>query len=136
MVLILALALGKPILQLFDINDPTMSRDAYYVLLIQLLMLPAFSFQAPAMSIYMAIADTVRSNIAAVFQDTITFFPVLGICYGITIGTNNIWVLVGTYVINATIASVLMIIYTHWWLKHRFAHLKIKIKEDDKLKTV
>jgi hypothetical protein len=29
-----------------------------------------------------------------------------------------------------------MIIYTHWWLKHRFAHLKIKIKEDDKLKTV
>jgi Na+-driven multidrug efflux pump len=90
MVVLLSLALGKPILHLFDISNPTMFNDAYFVLLIQLIMLPAFSFQAPAMSIYMAIADTTRSNIAAIFQDIITFFPVLGICYGITMATNNI----------------------------------------------
>jgi Na+-driven multidrug efflux pump len=111
MVIILAFACGKPILGLFDINGNMMS-DAYYVLLIQLLMLPAFSFQAPAMSIYMSIADTVRSNIAAVFQDSITFFPTLGICYGISIATGNIWILVSTYVINAIIASSSMISYT------------------------
>jgi Na+-driven multidrug efflux pump len=90
MVLLLSLALGKPILQLFDIAEGRMMTDAYYVLLIQLMMLPAFSFQAPAMSIYMSVADTIRSNIAAVFQDSITFFPVLGVCYGISMSTNNI----------------------------------------------
>jgi Na+-driven multidrug efflux pump len=113
MALLLAFGLGKPILQLFDINSGTMMHDAYYVLLIQLMMLPAFSFQAPAMSVYMSVADTNRSNIAAVFQDTITFFPVLGICYGISVSSGNIWVLVSTYVINAIIASSLMIAYTH-----------------------
>jgi hypothetical protein len=113
MVLLFSLALGKPILQLFDITSGQMMTDAYYVLLIQLMMLPAFSFQAPAMSIYMSIADTIRSNIAAIFQDTITFFPILGICYGISISSNNIWILVSTYVINAIIASSLMIVYTH-----------------------
>jgi Na+-driven multidrug efflux pump len=113
MVILLALALGKPILHLFDITNGSMFTDAYYVLLIQLAMLPAFSFQAPAMSIYMSTADIVRSNISSIFQDLITFFPILGICYGITIASDNIWVLVSTYVINATIASTLMIIYTH-----------------------
>jgi Na+-driven multidrug efflux pump len=112
MVILLALCLGKPILLLFDITNNPIFRDAYIVLLIQLAMLPAFSFQAPAMSIYMSVADTIRSNIAAIFQDIITFFPILGICYGISMTTNNIWVLVATYVINASIASILMILYT------------------------
>jgi uncharacterized membrane protein YhiD involved in acid resistance len=61
---------------------------------------------------------------------------VLGICYGITMATNNIWVLVGTYVINAAIASTLMIIYTHWWLKHRFGYIKTKTEVEGKRKTV
>jgi Na+-driven multidrug efflux pump len=124
MLLLLAFALGKPILHLFDIKGTQMMNDAYLVLLIQLMMLPAFSFQAPAMSIYMSIADTVRSNIASLFQDSITFFPVLGICYGICIATGSIWVLVSTYVINAAIASSLVTTYTHWWLKHRFGKIK------------
>jgi Na+-driven multidrug efflux pump len=90
MVILIALALGKPILHLFDINNGPMFTDAYLVLLIQLAMLPAFSFQAPAMSIYMSIADTTRSIVSAIFQDSITFFPILGACYGISISANNI----------------------------------------------
>jgi spore cortex formation protein SpoVR/YcgB (stage V sporulation) len=54
------------------------------------------------------------------------------VCYGISMSTNNIWVLVSTYVINAIIASSLMIAYTHWWLKHRFGKVKTYLEVDGK----
>jgi Na+-driven multidrug efflux pump len=91
---VIAIGLNQYILKLFDIhNSPTFPRllkDAELVFSIQILMLPIFSLQAAAISIYMSIGDTVRSNISSIFQDVITFFPVLGICYGITMGTHSI----------------------------------------------
>jgi hypothetical protein len=60
---------------------------------------------------------------------------VLGICYGISTSSNNIWVLVSTYVINAIIASTLMIIYTNWWLKQRFGKIKLKTQVNGKWQT-
>jgi hypothetical protein len=53
-------------------------------------MVPIFSAQIASISIYMSIGDTLRSNISAIFQDIITFFPILGIMYGITMATQNI----------------------------------------------
>ncbi|GHU48582.1 hypothetical protein FACS1894218_5910 [Bacilli bacterium] len=91
---VIAIGLNQYILQLFDIHDsitfPNMLKDAKLVFDIQIVMLPVFSLQAAAISIYMSIGDTARSNISSIFQDTITFFPVLGITYGITMGTHNI----------------------------------------------
>jgi Na+-driven multidrug efflux pump len=90
-VLLVCVALGQPILQLFGIDKSTvMFQDAYNVVLIQSLMVVVFSLQVAAMSLFMSISDIVRSNIAAIFQDTIIFFPVLGVCYGITMATGNI----------------------------------------------
>jgi hypothetical protein len=49
--------------------------------------------------------------------------------------TNNIWVLVATYVINASIASILMILYTRWWLKKRLGKVKVKLQVANKTQT-
>jgi fructose-specific phosphotransferase system IIC component len=98
-------------LKLFDIA-PEMMGNAQLVFGIQMLMIPIFCAQTAAMSMFISIGDTVRSNIAAVFQDIITFFPVLGMMYGITIATQNIWVLVCTYAVNAFISTILLTIYT------------------------
>jgi hypothetical protein len=67
-----------------------------------------------------------------VFQDIITFFPVLGIMYGITMATQNIWVLVCTYVVNAFISTLLLTAYTVWWLYKRFGHVQIKCNTNGK----
>jgi hypothetical protein len=112
--LLICLALGQPILQLFDIQSGDMFNDAYKVLLIQSLMVVVFSFQVAAMSLFMAISDIGRSNISAIFQDIITFFPILSLSYGLTMATGNIWILVSTYVINAMVSTTLMTIYTIW----------------------
>jgi hypothetical protein len=50
--------------------------------------------------------------------------------------TGNIWILVSTYVINAIIATILMTIYTIWWLKHRFGKIPMKTKINDVTKTL
>jgi Na+-driven multidrug efflux pump len=82
-------ALGYPILKLFNI--PTnMLHNAYLVLVLENAMILIFCFQASAMAIYMASGDIIRSNLSAIFQDIITFFPVLGICVGLTHLTNDI----------------------------------------------
>jgi Na+-driven multidrug efflux pump len=82
-------ALGQPILKLFDISDQMMP-NAYRCLLIESSMIPIFSLQIGAMSIFMAIGDIVRSNVSAIFQDTITYFPTLGLMVLITNATHNI----------------------------------------------
>ncbi|GHU32359.1 hypothetical protein FACS1894166_05510 [Bacilli bacterium] len=109
---VIAIGLNQYILQLFDIHNsstfPRMLKDAKLVFSIQIVMLPVFSLQIAAISIYMSIGDTSRSNISSIFQDTITFFPILGITYGITMGTRNIWPLVCTYVISAVVATLLL----------------------------
>jgi Na+-driven multidrug efflux pump len=89
-ILLICLALGQPILELFDIQFGDMFNDAYKVLLIQSLMVVVFSFQVASMSLFMAISDIGRSNISAIFQDIITFFPILGLSYGLTMATGNI----------------------------------------------
>jgi Na+-driven multidrug efflux pump len=112
MLSILTLALGHIILQyLFNISDHMM-RNAYLVLILENAMVLIFCFQASSMSVFMAIGDILRSNISAIFQDIITFFPVLGICVGLTYATNDIWILVACYVINAFVATTLMTIYS------------------------
>jgi Na+-driven multidrug efflux pump len=86
---IIAIGINPYILRLFDVSQDMM-KDAQLVFAIQMLMIPIFSAQIASISIYMSIGDTFRSNISAVFQDIITFFPVLGIMYGITMATQNI----------------------------------------------
>lgn len=139
--ILISFVVGPPILQyLFHINNtanrPTLD-DAKKILIIQSFMLPIFSIQAAAMSIYMAIGDIVRSNISSILQDTITFFPVLGLMYLIcsTLPTDDnhlrIWLLVSTYVINAAIATSVLYIYTWWWFKNIFGRTKYKFKTQD-----
>jgi hypothetical protein len=42
--------------------------------------------------------------------------------------TNDIWILVACYVINAFVATTLMTIYTIWWLKKRLGYIRFKVK--------
>jgi Na+-driven multidrug efflux pump len=86
---IIAGALGQPVLRLFDIK-PDMMTNAYRCLLIELTMIPIFSLQIGAMSIFMSIGDIIRSNISAIFQDIITYFPTLGLMILLTTMTGNI----------------------------------------------
>jgi hypothetical protein len=56
--------------------------------------------------------------------------------YGITMATQNIWVLVCTYVVNAFIATLLLTLYTIWWLYKRFGHTQIKCNVNGKKQTL
>jgi hypothetical protein len=90
MLSILTFGFGQMLLSnLFQISD-SMLHNAYMVLILENGMILIFCFQASVMAIFMAMGDIVRSNISAIFQDIITFFPVLGICVGLTYATNDI----------------------------------------------
>lgn len=136
MLAILTLALGHLILQyLFNIPNH-MLHNAYLVLILENAMVIIFCFQVSAMALFMAIGDILRSNISAIFQDVITFFPVLGICVGLTYLTNDIWILVACYVINAFVATAIMTAYSIWWINKRLGKIMFKLNINNKVKKI
>jgi Na+-driven multidrug efflux pump len=69
---------------LFHINDPNMLKNAHLYLMIVMVMIPIYSFQVASMSMFLATNEVVLSNIAAILQNFITYFPVLGIMIAVT----------------------------------------------------
>jgi predicted secreted Zn-dependent protease len=46
---------------------------------------------------------------------------------GVTYASHNIWWLVATIVINASIATVILTTYTVWWIRNRFGKVHMRV---------
>ncbi len=122
------------VLQLFEINK-SMMHDAYIYLVIDLLLLPTFSFQVSGILLFQGTNNILRANIASILQDVIVYYPTLFILRLICVASDNIWILIPTYVISASISSILMTIYCSWYVNKRLGFTKIKAKINDKFMT-
>jgi Na+-driven multidrug efflux pump len=90
--ILLGVVFGEDIIRnLFHITDPVMLHNAQMYLKIEMIMIPVYSFQIASMSIFFATNEIVRSNIAAILENFITFFPTLGVMIGVTYASHNIW---------------------------------------------
>lgn len=124
-------AIGKPLLTLFQISDQMMA-NAYKYLLIDMLMIPIFSFQISAVLLFQGTSNILRANICSCLQDVIVYYPTLFTIRSIALACNNIWMLIPTYVISACISSIIMTSYCVWYLSKRFGKIKIKFNNDNK----
>jgi Na+-driven multidrug efflux pump len=82
--LFLGVIFGQDIIKNLFHVEPSMLKNAHIYLMIVMVMIPIYSFQVASMSMFLATNEVVLSNIAAILQNFITYFPVLGIMIGVT----------------------------------------------------
>ncbi|MDE6476748.1 MAG: hypothetical protein K2L48_00890 [Mycoplasmoidaceae bacterium] len=64
--------------------------DAYIYLVIDLLLLPTFSFQVSGILLFQGTNNILRANIASILQDVIVYYPTLFILRLICVASDNI----------------------------------------------
>lgn len=124
--LIILIGLGPLLLQLFGItpNTTTMQYASQY-LLIQIIITPITALSIGGLMIFQATNRLVTSMFIAILQGLICFPIVCAITASTACIVGNIWIFIPTNAINAFVASIIISIYSNFFLYKRLGFRKI-----------